>query len=146
MPQVRIAQQRVWVGEESRPLLHGEVHYWRLSPSRRRDVLQAVRWHRSHPEFRREATRYLTAVVEAFAPLQATRGGPVVLVQPDNEPDPWADVYGAQLGLGTEPGLFQELLGPDAQPVQAALGPDQATAYLDVVRFAHSYSEEIVEW
>ena len=43
MVSVRIANKRVWVGDESRALIHGEVHYWRLSPARWRDVLQATR-------------------------------------------------------------------------------------------------------
>src|SRR5688572_7489845 len=33
MPAVRIAENRVWVGDESRALLSGEVHFWRLDPS-----------------------------------------------------------------------------------------------------------------
>src|SRR5690348_5470912 len=33
MSQVRIAEQRIWVGDEHRALLAGEVHYWRLEPS-----------------------------------------------------------------------------------------------------------------
>src|SRR5690348_6445857 len=40
---VRIADRRIWVGEESRALLHGEVHYWRLSPSRWHAVLRSVK-------------------------------------------------------------------------------------------------------
>ena len=218
MVSVRIANKRVWVGDESRALIHGEVHYWRLSPARWRDVLQAtralgldiistyvpwqfhelapgefdftgtsdpardlvgflelaaeygfwvlirpgpyiyaewpnsgvpervVRFHRAHAEFRREAERYMAAVVAAFAPFLATRGGPVILVQADNEPDAWADVYGAQLGLGQEPGLFQELMGGDVRPVQAPLGADSVPHYVDVVRFFHRYATDIVRW
>ena len=218
MPEVRIAHKRVWVGDEARALVHGEVHYWRLSPACWGDVLDAttalgldiistyiawqfhelapgefdfrgatdprrdlvrflelaaarglwvllrpgpyiyaewrnsgvpdrvVRYHRSHPEFRHEAERYMRAVVEAFAPFLATRGGPVVLVQPDNEPDPWADVYGAQLGLGAEPGLFQQLTGSQGGAVQAPLSAEHTPRYLDIVRFFHQYAAEIVRW
>src|SRR5438874_4468173 len=32
MPDVRIADRRIWVGDEDRVLLAGEVHYWRLDP------------------------------------------------------------------------------------------------------------------
>src|SRR5262245_26025188 len=42
MTSVRIDQQRIWVDSESRPLLHGEVHYWRLSPARWSAILDAV--------------------------------------------------------------------------------------------------------
>ncbi len=217
-PTVRIAHKRVWVGDESRPLLHGEVHYWRLSPGNWTDALRAIRqlgldivstyvpwefhelapgefdfsgktdprrnlvgflelartdglwillrpgpyiyaewrnsgipdrvvqYHRSHPEFRREAQRYLAAVVEAVTPFLATRGGPVVLVQADNEPDPWADVYGAQLGLGTEPGLFQELTGSQAAAVQAPLGPEHGRRYEQMQRFSHAVATDITRW
>jgi len=40
---VRIAERRIWIGNQSRPLLHGEVHFWRLSPARWRDVLRSAR-------------------------------------------------------------------------------------------------------
>jgi beta-galactosidase len=43
VPDVRIAEKRIWVGDQSRALLHGEVHYWRLSPSRWREILRSVR-------------------------------------------------------------------------------------------------------
>src|SRR5436305_7071662 len=43
MPAVRIADQRVWVGSESRPLLSGEVHYWRLDREVWPQVLARVR-------------------------------------------------------------------------------------------------------
>src|SRR5918911_5336163 len=43
MPAVRIADGRVWVGEESRALLSGEVHFWRLDPSVWPAVLDSVR-------------------------------------------------------------------------------------------------------
>src|SRR5206468_697403 len=43
MPGVRIAERRIWVGDESRALLAGEVHYWRLDPAVWPDVLARVR-------------------------------------------------------------------------------------------------------
>jgi hypothetical protein len=43
MPEVRIAEKRLWVGNESRALLSGEVHYWRLAPARWRTILDRVR-------------------------------------------------------------------------------------------------------
>src|ERR1051325_3240406 len=167
MPDVRIADRRIWVDEQSRPLLSGEVHYWRLAPSVWPDVLararelglriistyvcwdfhevspgdfdligrtdgqrnlgafldlaqrngfwvllrpgpyiyaewpnsgppeRVVRWHRLHPTFLAEAEKWLAAVVDVVRPYLATRGGPIVLVQADNEADPWIDVYGA---------------------------------------------------
>jgi hypothetical protein len=38
MPEVRIAERRLWVGDARRALLSGEVHFWRLDP----DVWPAV--------------------------------------------------------------------------------------------------------
>ena len=43
MPAVRIAGRRLWVGDQSRALLSGEVHYWRLDPSAWPAVLARVR-------------------------------------------------------------------------------------------------------
>src|SRR5215813_8788119 len=42
-----------------------------------------VAWHRLHPEFQREASNYMAAVVGAVRPWFATRGGPIVLLQAD---------------------------------------------------------------
>jgi hypothetical protein len=241
VPVVRIRDKRINVGDESRPLLHGEVHFWRLSPHRWRDCLRAardlgldivstyvcweyhevaegrfdfrgdtdpqrdlegflrlaadegfwvllrpgpyiysewpnsgvptrvVRYHRLNPAFRAQAERYMAAVVEVAAPCLATRGGPIVLWQADNEPDPWPDVYGSQLGLGLEPGPFQAFLREqyrgdlqalnatwdaglggfeDARAVLApAVGePASVVRFLDFCRFQHWYTAEIVRW
>ena len=43
MPAVRIADRRVWVGDASRTLLSGEVHYWRLDPRLWPTVLRSCR-------------------------------------------------------------------------------------------------------
>ena len=40
---VRIEDQKVWVGNQAIPLLSGEVHYWRLDPNNWRGVLEKVR-------------------------------------------------------------------------------------------------------
>ena len=42
VPGVRIADRRIWVGETSRALLSGEVHFWRLDASVWRAVLERV--------------------------------------------------------------------------------------------------------
>src|ERR1043166_6097215 len=165
MPEVRIAERRVWVGAESRALLSGEVNFWRLDPSvwpsvlarvaelglnvistyvcwdfhelapgqfdfsgrtdPRRNLLafldlaaerdlwvllrpgpyiyaewpnsgipeRTVQWHRLHPRFVAEAEIWLGAFVEAVQGRLATHGGPIVLVQADNEADPCLDVH-----------------------------------------------------
>src|SRR5262249_61201236 len=43
MAEVRLAERRIWVGDQSRALLSGEVHFWRLDPSVWQAVLQRVR-------------------------------------------------------------------------------------------------------
>lgn len=40
---VRIAEQKIWVGDTPIPLMGGEVHYWRLAPENWRAVLERVR-------------------------------------------------------------------------------------------------------
>src|SRR5688500_10440562 len=40
---LKIAEKKIWLGDESRPFLSGEVHYWRLPPSQWRDILKAVK-------------------------------------------------------------------------------------------------------
>ena len=40
MTSVRIADKKVWVGDQGIPLLSGEIHYWRLDPASWRPVLR----------------------------------------------------------------------------------------------------------
>ena len=71
----------------------------------------AHRYHRLHPQFLKYAQTYLKRVTRVIAPYLATRrGGHIVLLQADNEIDPWPDLFGHQYGLGDKPGLFQEFL------------------------------------
>jgi hypothetical protein len=230
---VRIAERRIWVGDESRGLLSGEVHFWRLDVSVWRSVLQRVvdlgldvvstyvcwsfhedapgtldftgrrdprrdlpaflklaadmgvwvllrpgpyiyaewpssgiperlvRYHRLHPEFVREARVWMAAVVDSMRPYLATRGGPIVLWQADNEADPWFDVYASQtLQLFAEflrrryPRI-EDLNGAwsasfadfaDATPVMAPISRRWTPRYLDWCRFRHWYATEIVRW
>jgi hypothetical protein len=240
MARARIAERRIRVDDQSRALLSGEVHFWRLDPrvwpsvlararelgldmlssyvcwdfhelapgrfdlrgetTPRRDLLaflelvreqgfwlvlrpgpyiyaewpnsgvpeRVVRWHRLHPSFQHAAAAWLAAVVDAARPFLATHGGPVVLLQADNEADPWIDVYAEQLGLGSRTGLFQEFLAgryahiaelnraweaayPDFSAARAVLSPvlragGYRERYLDVCRFRHWYAREIVRW
>jgi Glycosyl hydrolases family 35 len=240
MPAVRIADRRIWVGDQSRPLLSGEVHFWRhdpefwpalirgarelgldvlstyvcwdfheLAPGRfdfsgasnpRRNLIaylelvqregfwlllrpgpyiyaewpnsgvpdRVVQWHRLHPEFQREASRYMASVAETVRPWLATHGGPIALIQADNEADPWVDVYGAQLGLAGTPGLFQEFLRQryahvselnsvwessldDFSEARVVFWPLDGSRgfrnrYLDFCRFRHWYAAELARW
>src|SRR5919199_3002194 len=237
MPRVRIADRRIWVGEQSRALLSGEVHFWRLDPHTWPSVLararelglevvstyvcwdfhelapgqfdlrgetnprrnlgafvelardegfwlilrpgpyvyaewpnsgvpeRVVAWHRLHPSFQREAAAWMAAVVQTVRPFLASQAGPIVLLQADNEADPWTDVYGQQLGLGGEAGLFHEFLArryAHIAELNAAWGsayaefvaaravlwpavrsPGFLERYLDVCRFRHWYAAEV---
>ncbi len=129
---------------------------------------RCVPYHRLHPEFKREAALYMAAVTGALLPHLATRGGPILLLQAENEPHPWPHIYEGQLGLGEEPGPFQTFLAErygsiealnDAWEVELA-GFESARAvtrpgiperaylnrYLDYIRFQHAYTAEAVRW
>ena len=238
MPEVRIAERRIWVGAESRALLSGEVHFWRLDPSAwpsvldrvaelgldiistyvcwdfhelapgrfdfdgasnpRRNLLafldlaaqrglwvlvrpgpyiyaewpnsgipeRTVQWHRLHPRFVEAAKVWMAVVVAAIRDRLATHAGPIVMVQADNEADPWLDVYGSQLGLAESPGLFHDFLRDryihiaklnaawdvnyaaftDARAVLSPAYPAFSERYLDVCRFRHWYATQVVRW
>lgn len=130
---------------------------------------RAVPYHRLHPAFQAAAAEYLSAVTAVIKPYLATQGGPIILVQAENEADPWPQYYEAQLGLGAEPGPFQDYLreryGGDIAALNAAWGAhldDFAHAravtqpvlpasryfnrYLDFVRFRHWHTAESVRW
>jgi hypothetical protein len=129
----------------------------------------AARLHRLHPDYRAMASEYIAAVCEAIRPYLATRGGPIWLVQAENEPDPWPHIYEAQLGLGSTPGPFHDFLraryAGDLDALNAAWETvytafEQARAvtapgleargyqnrYLDFVRFRHWYTAEVMRW
>lgn len=67
-------------------------------------------FHRVHPEFLRSAKEYIQQVTEAIRPFLFTNGGPIILLQADNEIDPFVRNYGDQLGVYGGDGLFQEFL------------------------------------
>lgn len=125
--------------------------------------------HRLHPEFLREAQAYMAAVVEFARPYFATNGGPIVLFQADNEPDPWSRFYETPLGLGRVAGLFQEFLREwyrgdiqalneawevqlnDFTEARAVTSPARLerrylNRYLDFRRFLYWYTTRIAEW
>lgn len=229
MRDIRIKNRRLHVGDESRPLLSGEVHYWRIPEVAWPTVLERIRdlgltiistyvpwqyhesgqydftslhrfldlaaaydlwvmlrpgpyiyaeWvnngvpdhaahhHRLHPAFLEAAEQYMTAVVEA---VRSYFGNPVMLLQADNEPEPWVGFYGRQLGLENEPGPFQDYLrshyNDDIAALNAAWESDYTTfeqaravttpaiverrylnRYLDYRRFVYWYSSEIGRW
>ncbi len=86
--------------------------------------------HRLHPEFLDAAAGWITAVVEAARPYFATGGGPIVLLQADNEPDLWPRFYARALGLEDQPGVFQDWLRRRYPDIQA-LNDSWETGYTD---------------
>lgn len=71
----------------------------------------AHKYHRLHPQFLEYASAYLKQVTKVFKPYLATRkGGHIILLQADNEIDPWPDLFGHQYGLSKKPGLFQDFM------------------------------------
>ncbi|MBU1862212.1 MAG: beta-galactosidase, partial [Candidatus Omnitrophica bacterium] len=71
----------------------------------------AYKYHRLHTQFLKYAANYMKKVCAVLRPYQATRrGGHIILLQADNEIDPWPDTFGHQYGFGKEPGLFQQFI------------------------------------
>jgi hypothetical protein len=71
---------------------------------------RASKFHRLHPEFKELGREWIRAVSEVIAPFQATAGGHVIALQPDNEPYPAIQSQGTEMGCFGEPGLFKEWL------------------------------------
>ncbi len=128
----------------------------------------AAVYHRLDPKFQARAMQYMRAVTLAVAPYLATRGGRILLWQADNEIDPWPHWYTEQLGLGRQPGIFQQYLEQyyhqietlnaawqsdyedfsQARAVTASF-PDEPLKlrrYLDFVGFQHWYVNQVSEW
>lgn len=87
----------------------------------------AYQYHRLHPQFLSCAMTYLKQVTQILRPYLASKtNGHIILLQADNEIDPWPDVFGQQYGLSGRPGLFQdfiqELYKGDLQALNAAWG------------------------
>ncbi len=71
----------------------------------------AYRYHRLHPQFLEYAENYVQRVCRVLKPYFASRkSGHILLLQADNEIDPWPDNFGPQYGLDGKPGLFQEFI------------------------------------
>ncbi|MFZ5518214.1 MAG: beta-galactosidase [Candidatus Zhuqueibacterota bacterium] len=67
-------------------------------------------FHRLHPKFLDAAGEYIRQLTQAILPFLFTSGGPIILLQADNEIDPFVRNYGEQLGVYGGAGLFQDFL------------------------------------
>jgi hypothetical protein len=127
-----------------------------------------ARFHRMHPEFTSRAASYIQAVCEVLVPHLATKGGNILMFQPDNETDPFEYCYEEQLGLGNQPGDFQRFLDAkyhdisrlnerwgtelesfdQARPVMSYvdLEPDYFNRYLDFQEYRADYITKCVDF
>lgn len=72
---------------------------------------EAFKHHRFSVEFRRLASEYIDTVCRvSVVPNLVTRGGPIFVVQVDNEIDPWVNFHRKQLALSRGSGPFKEFL------------------------------------
>lgn len=95
----------------------------------------AYKYHRLHPKFLSYASEYLKQVSKVFLPyLASKKNGHIVLLQADNEIDPWPDVFGHQYGLSDKPGLFQDFIKNIYKGDLSALNEAWGTDY-------HSFTE-----
>ncbi|HEY3268340.1 MAG TPA: beta-galactosidase [Armatimonadota bacterium] len=115
------AEMGLWVVLRPGPYIYAETPNMGVAD-------RAAPYHRLHPMFLSMAREYMAAVTAAAAPFLATRGGPIVVWQADNEIDPTIPHYETQLGLAGEPGMFQEWLSRRYDTV-AALNAAWGTAY-----------------
>lgn len=129
---------------------------------------RAAPYHRLHPEFQRMAREYMAAVTGAAAPYLATRGGPVVVWQADNEVDPTIPHFETQMGLAAEQGAFHEWLSnryggvgalndawgtrfetlDEARAFNSPMGDDPKwrRRWLDLIAWKWDYIEEYARW
>ncbi|MBW6472116.1 MAG: beta-galactosidase [Anaerolineaceae bacterium] len=127
-----------------------------------------TKYHRLDPLFLSEADDYIQAVVKVIKPFLASNGGRIVLLQAENEIDPWPALFTEPLGLGKNPGLFQQFLKEQYESIEAlnkiwisdysnfeqahavcVLPGDQTeklVRYLDFVRFKHWFVRRAAEW
>ncbi len=72
---------------------------------------EAFMHHRFSAQFKLMGSKYIKAVCDdCIVPNLSTRGGPIFVLQADNEVDPWVRFYREQLGLSQGNGPFKEFL------------------------------------
>ncbi|HEY3375990.1 MAG TPA: beta-galactosidase [Armatimonadota bacterium] len=100
---------------------------------------EAAQYHRLDPRFLALAKTWIDAVSALIAPYQATRGGHVIALQPDNEPYPAIPSQGAEIGCFDAPGLFKEWLATRYDHDLARLNHAWRTEYT-------AFSQAIIHW
>jgi hypothetical protein len=130
----------------------------------------AYKYHRLHPKFLAYAETYIREVCAIIKPFLATRpGGHIIMLQADNEIDPWPDIFGHQYGFGAKSGLFQKFISDKYDGEIARLNEAWGAQYssfdetgpyivhhlkgdkglrrhLDYFQFKHYYCAEVARW
>ncbi|MCF7854581.1 MAG: beta-galactosidase [Candidatus Pacebacteria bacterium] len=128
----------------------------------------AACYYRGSKTFHDKAIPYIEAVCKVIKPFLHGQGGPIVLLQPDNEINPWHFWYWRQLGLDGGDGPFQMYLKEtyshsealnekwgttftsfdQAKAITSANGWNRKTllAYRDFVAFLHWESHRLGHW
>ncbi len=129
---------------------------------------RAAAFHRLDPKFLTEAEDYIRAVTQTLYPYFATQGGRIVLLQAENEIDPWPALFTEPLGLGKSAGIFHQCLKEKYGTIEALNKawsaqyqvfdqaravcsepkdrPERLIRYLDFVRFKQWYVKRAAEW
>jgi len=90
----------------------------------------AYKYHRFHPKFLAYAEVYLKKVCAVIKPFLASRkSGHIILLQADNEVDPWPDLFGHQYGLSGKSGSFQNFIREKYRNEIHALNQSWGTRY-----------------
>jgi len=153
--------QDFWIIIRPGPYIYSE---WVNSGPPRR----AAKYHRLHPEFLKAAEWYIREVTAVLKPYFVTRGGRILLLQPDNEIDPSYGWFEEQIGMGQAAGSFQEFLRErygDIDALNRAWGADYhqfseagciahdsmqddryRRRFLDFQRFKHWYVLKYAQW
>jgi len=127
-----------------------------------------VKYHRLHPEFLKLSAEYIKNICAVIKPYLVTKGGNVVMVQADNESDPWTRYYEKGMGYLSEPGLFQDFLKNkygsieklnllwetsyssfnEARPVAENIKTEKKyiIRYIDTKDFIHDFTLKAASW
>ena len=115
-------------------------------------------FHRMHAYFVERAAGYIRSLCSLLRPFLASNGGHIIMLQAENETDPFIQCYEEQLGLGNTPGLFHEFLRAkyqdDIHRLNDRWGSDytkfeQARPVMDLVQVEPDYQlryEDFIEF
>ncbi|MBN1898414.1 MAG: beta-galactosidase [Spirochaetes bacterium] len=125
-------------------------------------------FHKNHEMFKKRSKEYIHRISQVLEPYFYTRGGPVIMIQADNEIDIWSKLYEKDLGLLNSQGIFQDFLKEKyktikglnrawktelkdfskANPVTSDIIDDISykQRFLDFMHFRHFYTSRYANW